>query len=113
MALVLKDRVKMLSHSTGTAEMLLQSTFPGFQSFSTIGDGNTTFYSTEDYAGNWEVGLGTVDNDSTQTFLYRNTVYSSSNSGSLVDFPAGGKTVSTTVPASLLSSLITLTGYTP
>ena len=113
MALVLKDRVKMLSHSTGTAEMLLQSTFPGFQSFSTIGDGNTTFYSIEDYAGNWEVGLGTVDNDSTQTFLYRNTVYSSSNSGALVDFPAGGKTVSTTVPASLLSSLITLTGYTP
>ena len=113
MALVLRDRVKMRSQTAGTAEMLLTATVYGFQSFSAIGDGNTTFYSIEDQAGNWEVGLGTVDNDSTQLFLFRTTVYSSSNAGALVNFPQGGKTIATTVPAALLAQLITLTGYTP
>jgi hypothetical protein len=103
----------MRSQTAGTAEMLLTATVSGFQSFSVIGDGNTTFYSIEDHAGNWEVGLGTVDNDSTQLFLFRDTVYSSSNSGALVNFPQGGKTISTTVPAAFLAQLITLTGYTP
>jgi hypothetical protein len=46
-------------------------------------------------------------------FLFRTTVYSSSNAGALVNFPQGGKTISTTVPATFLAQLITLTGYTP
>jgi hypothetical protein len=113
MALVIADRVKVRSYSTNYDDMLLETAVPGFQTFDAIGNGNTTFYAIEDHAGNWEVGLGTFYTDSTQDFLSRNTVYSSSNSNAKVNFPAGGKTISTTVPAAFLAQLITLTGYTP
>lgn len=113
MALVIRDRVKVRSYSQNYDDMVLETTVPGFQSFSVIGNGNTTFYAIEDHAGNWEVGLGTYSTDSTQHFLSRDTVYSSSNSNTKVNFPSGGKTVSCTIPADLISDLITLTGYTP
>ena len=97
MALVLADRVQDVTTTTGTGTITLANTPPtGFQSFAVIGNGNTTYYAI--YGGsNWEVGIGTYT--SIGTTLSRDTVLSSSNSGSLVNFGSGDKAVFVTYPA--------------
>lgn len=98
MALVLKDRVKETSTTTGTGTLTLGGAAAGFQSFSVIGDGNTTYYAIVDSAtGDWEVGLGTYT--SSGTTLARSVVLESSNSGSAVNFSANAKDVFVTYPA--------------
>jgi hypothetical protein len=97
MALILKDRVKETTTvtSTGTATLLGAST--GYQSFSVIGTGNTCYYTIAAQTTNeWEVGLGTYTSPDQ---LSRDTVLSSSNSGSLVNFSAGTKDVFISQPA--------------
>lgn len=106
MALVVADKVKVRSYSTGTGEFQLETVIPGFQSFSIIGDGNETYYGIEDSAGNWEVGRGTYSTDSTAEYLNRDTILSSSNNNNRVNFPNGGKTVFCTVPASVLNNIV-------
>ena len=73
----------------------------GYESFvSGIGTGNTTYYAIELNSSNeFEVGIGTVTDASPDT-LSRDTVISSSNSDSKVDFSAGTKNVFCTLPAS-------------
>jgi hypothetical protein len=44
MALVVKDRVQETSTTTGTGTFTLAGAVSGFQSFSAIGNGNTTYY---------------------------------------------------------------------
>lgn len=44
MALVLRDRVKETTTTTGTGTVTLAGASDGFQSFSVVGDGNTTYY---------------------------------------------------------------------
>ena len=56
MALVLKDRVKETTITIGTSTLVLLGAASGFQSFSVIGDGNTTYY-TIDGGTEWEVHL--------------------------------------------------------
>lgn len=98
MALVVKDRVKETSTTSGTGALTLLGAVSNFQSFSVIGDGNTTFYAIVDSsAAAWEVGIGTYT--SATTSLSRDTVLESSNAGSLVDFSANVKTVFVTYPA--------------
>ena len=98
MSFVLKDRVKETSTTTGTGTFTLAGAATGFQSFSVIGNGNTTFYTIVDSsAGTWEVGIGTYT--SSGTTLSRDTVLESSNSGSLVNFGSGSKDVFVTYPA--------------
>jgi len=98
MALVVKDRVKVVTTTTGTGTLTLGAAATGFQSFSVIGDGNTTYYAIVDStAGAWEVGIGTYT--SSGTTLSRDTVLESSNAGSLVNFSAGDKDVFVTYPA--------------
>jgi len=99
MALVLNDRVKETTTTTGTGTVNLAGAEEGFESFvAGIGDGNETFYSI--FAGTeFEVGRGTVT-DATPDTLSRTTVFSSSNSDNLVNFSAGEKTVICTYPAS-------------
>lgn len=98
MAFVLKDRVKETSTTTGTGTFTLAGASTGFQSFSVIGDGNSTFYCiVRSGSSEWEVGIGTYT--ASGTTLTRTTVLESSNSGSLVDFGAGGKDVFVTYPA--------------
>lgn len=98
MALVLKDRVRETSTTTGTGTFTLVGAATGFQSFSVIGNANTTYYSIVDAtAGTWEVGIGTYT--SSGTTLSRDTVLESSNSGSKVNFAAGTKDVFCTYPA--------------
>lgn len=98
MALVLADRVQDLTITTGTGTVTLAGSPPtGFQSFgAAIGNGNTTYY-TISGGTQWEVGVGTYT--AAGTSLSRDTVLSSSNSGSLVNFSAGTKTVFVTYPA--------------
>jgi hypothetical protein len=97
MALVLKDRVKETTTSTGTGSVVLAGAVTGFQSFaSALADGDTTYYTIED-GTDWETGLGTWA-ESTST-LARTTIFESSNSSSAVDFGAGSKNVFITLPA--------------
>lgn len=100
MAFVVKDRVKETTTTTGTGTVTLLGASTGYQSFSAIGDGNSTYYTIADQTGNnWEVGIGTYT--SSGTTLSRTTVLSSSNSGSLVNFSAGTKDVFVAYPAEM------------
>jgi hypothetical protein len=96
MALVVKDRVQETSTTTGTGTFTLGGAVSGFQSFSVIGDGNTTYYAIV-LGSEWEVGIGTYT--SSGTTLSRTTILESSNSGTAVNFSAGTKNVFVTYPA--------------
>jgi len=103
MALVIKDRVKETTTTTGTGTYTLAGAEVGFQSFSAIGDGNTTYYSVTNTAGNWEVGIGTYT--ASGTTLARTTILSSSNSNNAVNWIAGEKLIFVTQPSSKASYL--------
>jgi hypothetical protein len=96
MAFVVKDRVKVTSTTTGTGTFTLGSAVEGFQDFSVIGDGNSTFYTITDGV-DFEVGIGTFTLSGTT--LSRDTILESSNSGSAVNWAAGEKDVFVTYPA--------------
>ncbi len=101
MALVLNDRVKETSTTTGTGTLNLGGAVQDFEGFvSAIGNSNTTYYAiVNDGQGEFEVGIGTVT-DATPDTLSRDTIISSSNSDSAVNFSAGTKDVFCTLPAS-------------
>ncbi len=102
MALVINDRVKETTTTTGTGTVSLAGAVTGFETFAAgIGNSNTVYYciAHQDQA-EFEVGLGTLDGDSSD--LARTTVISSSNSDSAVDFSSGTKDVFCTIPASKL-----------
>jgi hypothetical protein len=94
MSLVLADRVRETTQTTGTGTITLDGAVQGFQSFSVIGNNNTTYY-TINRGSEWEVGVGTYYGGT----LSRDTVYASST-GSKVNFSAGSKDVFVTYPAS-------------
>ena len=96
MAFVVKDRVKETTTTTGTGTITLAGAVTGFQAFSVIGDGNTTFYTIAGGA-EFEVGIGTYTFSGTT--LSRTTILESSNAGSAVNFSAGTKDVFVTYPA--------------
>jgi hypothetical protein len=97
MALVVNDRVKETSTTTGTGTLTLAGAVTGFETFSSaIGNTNTTYYSIVNENGEFEVGLGTVGAGT----LARTTILSSSNSDSAVNFSSGTKDVFCTLPAS-------------
>lgn len=96
MPLVIKDRVMETTSSTGTGTITLNGAVAGYQSFSVIGNGNTTYYAIVG-GSEWEVGLGTYT--SSGTTLSRDTVLESSASGAKVSFSAGIKNVFVTYPA--------------
>ncbi len=99
MALVINDRVKVTSTSTGTGAFALGVAQTGFEDFTAIGNNNTTYYTIFNQGTTeWEVGLGTLD--ATSANLTRTTIISSSNSDSVVTFTGGTKDVFCTLPAS-------------
>ena len=100
MALVINDRVKESSSTTGTGTFALAGIVQGFETFSAgIGNNNETYYAAyEAGTNNWEVGRGTLDGTSAN--LARTEVLTSSNSDNLVIFRAGGLEIFCTLPAS-------------
>jgi hypothetical protein len=113
MALIVNDRVKETSTTTGTGTISLAGAEAGYESFvSGIGTTNTTYYAIElNSASEFEVGIGTVT-DATPDTLSRDTVISSSNGDALVNFSAGTKNVFCTLPAKrAMSPSMTATDY--
>ena len=96
MALVLKDRVKETTTTTGTGTYTLAGAVTGFEAFSSVGDGNTTYYACTD-GTDFEVGIGTYT--SSGTTLARTTILQSSNSDSAVSWSSGTKTIFCAQPA--------------
>ena len=120
MALVLKDRVKETTTTTGTGSFALAGAVTGYDSFGQIGNGNTTYYAVYlDGGSEWEVGIGTYTAPST---LSRDTILASSNAGSVVTFSAGQKTIWCDYPAgkavytdatgSISQSIVNVSGIT-
>ena len=101
MALVLNDRVKETTTTTGTGTINLGGAQTNFETFvAGIGNSNTTYYAIVHRSNaEFEIGLGTITDASPDT-LARTTIISSSNSDSAVDFSAGTKDVFCTMPAS-------------
>jgi hypothetical protein len=98
MSLIVADRVQETTTTTGTGSVTLLGAVTGYQTFAVVGNSNTTYYCIADQGGaNWEVGIGQYS--TTGPTLARTTVLSSSNSGSLVNFTAGTKTVFVTYPS--------------
>jgi hypothetical protein len=98
MPLVIADRVRETTTTSGTGTLTLAGPYSGFQAFSVIGNGNTTYYAIIDAQnGAWEVGIGAYTTSGNT--LSRATVLASSNAGSLVNFGAGTKDVILTQPA--------------
>ena len=105
MALVINDRVKVTSTTTGTGAFALGAAVTGFETFAQgIGNSNTTYYAIFEEGTNlFEIGLGTVT-DATPDTLARNTVLSnSSGTTDKINFNSGGSStlsVFCTMPAS-------------
>lgn len=97
MALALNDRVQQTGTANTTVSFTLSGSVLGFQSFAVIGNGNTTYYSSTDASGNFEVGIGTYS--TTGPTLTRTTILSSSNSNTAVTF-VGTVNVFVTYPSS-------------
>ena len=99
MALVVKDRVKETTATTGTGALTLGGAVAGFQTFtSVLSDADTTYYAIfESSTGEFEVGLGTFT--ASGTTLARTTILESSNSGSAINLTAGAADVFITQPA--------------
>jgi|TARA_E500000318_G_scaffold19558_1_gene20330 hypothetical protein len=96
MALVLKDRVKETTTTTGTGTYTLAGAVTGFETFGEIGNGNTTYYTCTD-GTDFETGIGTYT--SSGTTLARTTILQSSNSDSAVNWSSGTRTIFCTLPA--------------
>ena len=101
MALVINDRVKETSTTSGTGDFTLAGSSTGFVSFNSgIGTSNTTYYCIfEQGTNNFEVGLGTLTGSTT---LRRDTVLSNSagNTSKISFGSSTTKDVFCTMPAS-------------
>lgn len=97
MALVLADRVKETTTTTGTGTYTLAGAADSsFETFASIGNGNTTYYACTD-GSDFEVGIGTYT--ASGTTLARTTILQSSNSDNAVNWGAGTKDIFCTQPA--------------
>ena len=99
MPLVLADRVKETTTTTGTGTVTLLGAVTGFSSFAVIGNGNTTYYTIAGQGtSEWEVGIGTYT--SSGTTLSRDTVLASSaGAPTKTNFSGGTKDVFVTYTA--------------
>ena len=94
MSLVISDRVKETTTTTGTGTLTLGGALGGFQSFSSaVGSGNTTYYVIENDT-EFEIGIGTCGGGS----LSRDTVLKSSNGGAKISL-SGVSFVFCAIPA--------------
>jgi hypothetical protein len=99
MAFVTADRVSDTTTTTGTGNITVSGVAPtGYKALSTVlSVGDTFYYCIQGQTtAEWEAGVGTY---ASANVFSRTTVLASSNSGSLVVFSAGNKTVFITFPA--------------
>ena len=97
MALVISDRVKETTTTTGTGTYTLGGAVTGFETFTTnLSNSDTTYYCCTDNT-DFEVGLGTFT--SSGTTLARTAILASSNSNNAVSWSSGTRTVFCTLPA--------------
>ena len=101
MALVLNDRVKETSTTTGQGTLSLAGAATGFETFVTgIGDGNTTYYlAAHESDGTWELGIGTITDASPDTLARTTVIDTSAGNTTKIDFASGSKTIFCTLPA--------------
>lgn len=109
MALIVADRVKEASASTGTGAFALSGAPAGFRAFSAVCSvGDTCYYTIQAVdasgvpTGDWEVGLGAYSATNTLT---RTTVLASSNAGAAVNFATGAKQVWLDIAAQQITNL--------
>tara|TARA_R100000005_G_C4817468_1_gene100582 strand:- start:66 stop:524 length:459 start_codon:yes stop_codon:yes gene_type:complete len=114
MALVINDRVKESSTTSGTGTINLDGASQDFITFvAGVGTTNTTYYCiSETGTDNFEVGIGTVT-DATPDTLSRDTVISNNlGTTAKINFGTGDKEVFCTIPAKrAMSPVMTATGY--
>ena len=96
MALVVKDRIKETSSTTGQGTLTLGGAVDSFRTFADVGDGNTTYYAIVD-GNNFEVGLGTYT--ASGTTLSRDTVFQTSAGNTTKISCTGNQEVFVTQPA--------------
>ena len=97
MALVISDRVKETTTTTGTGTYRLGGAVTGFETFTAnLSNSDTTYYACSD-GTDFEVGLGTFT--SSGTTLARTTILASSNSNNAVSWSSGTRTIFCTLPA--------------
>ena len=97
MALVVKDRVKETTTTTGTSTYTLGGAVTGFETFtSNLSNADTTYYVCTD-GTDFEVGIGTFT--SSGTTLARTTILASSNSNNAVNWSSGTREIFITYPA--------------
>lgn len=92
MPLVVADRVKEFTNTTGTGPLALVGAVFGYRRFSAaLSIGDTCYYAiSHRSADEWETGIATYSGTNTLT---RTTVKASSNGGAAVNFSAGSKEV--------------------
>jgi len=102
MALVLNDRVKETSTTTGQGTLDLAGAATGFETFVTgIGDTNTTYYAIVHATdGTWEIGIGTIGDASPDTLARTTVIDTSAGNTTKIDFATGTKNVFCTLPSS-------------
>jgi hypothetical protein len=112
MALIVKDRVKEVTSTSGTGEFLLGGADGSYDTFAShLADGDTTYYSivhSNSSIDEWEVGIGTYS--TANNSIVRTTILSSSNSGSVVGFSSGVKNIFMTLPATLVNDITATSG---
>ena len=97
MALVIKDRVKETTTTTGTGTYTLAGAVSGFETFTAnLSNSDTTYYVCTDNT-DFEVGLGTFT--SSGTTLAGTTILASSNSNNAVNWSSGTRSIFMTYPA--------------
>jgi hypothetical protein len=108
--IVLSDRIKELSHSTGTGAFRLEGAATGFSAFGDFyASGDALYYAVTD-GTDYEVGSGQYLPDGSSNSLVR-FPFRSTNSDGLVSFAAGVKEVYVTYPGKY--SVFTASGLGP
>ncbi len=105
MALVYKDRVKCTTTTTGTGTYTFGAAVAGYQSFSTLTDNDTCFYTVEN-GTDWEVNRGTKSSST----LTRGTLIASST-GSAISWSAGAKNIFLSPPSTVFANMATVHVY--
>lgn len=102
MTLIIADRVKETTTTTGTGTYTLAGAATGYRAFSSVcANADTAYYCCED-GTNWEIALGTWATGGT---LARTTILASSNANAAVNWTAGTRNIFLTHPATLLEAL--------